>query len=101
MKCTMSPTSACLTPILRSTTGSLYAAYPGTYNLYLFDPPTPPIWNYCAHMPRSVSVASLLCNSVFIKLYLHDQLLLRGLQPPCQQQLQISVKVELIAAYIT
>ena len=57
----MSPTSACLTPILRSTTGSLYAAYPGTYNLYLFDPPTPPIWNYCAHMPRSVSVASLLC----------------------------------------
>ena len=26
-----------LTPILRSTSGSLYAAYPGTYNLWLFD----------------------------------------------------------------
>ena len=86
MKCTMSPTSACLTPILRSTTGSLYAAYPGTYNLYLFEPSTPPIWNYCAHMPRSVSVASLLyitMSSSNIS-YLHDQLLLRGLQPPWQ-----------------
>ena len=61
MKCTMSPTSAYLTPILRSTTGSLYGAYPGTYNLYLFDPPSPPVWNYCAHMPRYLSVASLLC----------------------------------------
>ena len=47
----MSPTSAYLTPILRSTTGSLYAAYPGTYNLWLFDPTTLSIFNYCAHMP--------------------------------------------------
>ena len=55
-----------LTPILRSTSGSLYAAYPGTYNLYLFDPPSPPVWNYCAHMPRSVTVS----NIIFIILHL-------------------------------
>lgn len=34
-----------------STAGDLYGYYPGT-SIFLFDPPTPPVFKYCAHMPE-------------------------------------------------